>query len=76
LANPWAECCVYQNGDLIFSTREHIAQIETRAGDRLTCLPPGEPFEQWEVMPETAAPNTMPKLCPSGIASLGLPRMF
>ncbi len=76
LANPWAECCVYRNGDLIFSTREHIVQMETHAGDRLTCLPPGEPFEQWEVMPETATPNTMPKLCPSGIASLGLPRMF
>jgi hypothetical protein len=76
LANPWAECCVYRNDELLFSSNARSLEIATNAGDRIVCLPAGESLADWQTLPETVTPNTQPKRCPSGIATLGLARMY
>jgi len=76
LTNPWDELRLYRNGAFSGILRERVVRVETHTGDRLMFLPVTAEIETWEVAPMHPQPNTAPRMCPVGVASLGLPRMF
>ncbi len=74
--NPWQEIYVYVNNDPLGVGNGELLELSTQPGDQIILTPNPETIESWQTDPITHQQNEKVKKTATGLASLGLERMF
>ena len=76
LRNPWRKAFVFKGHTKVAETGKTIVALDLKKGQVLMLVPDEKQMSIWKTEAENFSPNTTPLESKSGLAQLGIPRLF